>query len=211
MGATAVTVIAALALCPIKLALILALPAATPVTTPVTLIVATVGDALDHVADPLMLAVVPSLYTTVAVSCCVPPTATEAVGGVTASDTTVGAVAITVIIELATLPETVAVIVADPVATAVTRPFLTVATAGFELVHVAKVFMLAVEPSLYFPVAFNCCVAPTASGTADGLIETESRVSEGVGVGLELGDPPQLMMIDVHRTTAGRARRMRHI
>jgi hypothetical protein len=175
------------------------------------LIVATVGDALDHVADPLTLAVVPSLYTTVAVSCCVPPTATEAVGGVTASDTTVGAVPITVIIELATLPEMVAVIVADPVDTAVTSPFFTVATAVFELDQVAMAFMLTVVPSLNLPVAFNCCVAPTASGTADGLIETDTKDFVSVGVGLELEDPPQLMMIDVHRTTAGRARRMRHI
>ena len=51
----------------------------------------------------------------------------------------------------------VAVIVAAPVATAVTRPFDdTVAVAVLEDDHVTDLVKLAVEPSEYNPVAVSC-------------------------------------------------------
>jgi hypothetical protein len=53
-----------------------------------------------------------------------------------------------------------AVMLLDPAATPVARPAaLMVAVAVLELVQVADDVMFAVEPSLYVPVAVNCCVA----------------------------------------------------
>src|SRR5580658_5307524 len=65
---------------------IVLVPAATPVANPPLVIVAvTVLDEV-HVASEVRFCVLPLLYVPVAVNCCVPPTAIEAVAGVTAME-----------------------------------------------------------------------------------------------------------------------------
>jgi len=59
------------------------------------------------------------------------------------------------------IPFSEAVTVVDPVAFAVTNPvLLTDAIDPEAVVHAAVELTLAVEPSLYFAVAVNCCVWP---------------------------------------------------
>ncbi len=59
------------------------------------------------------------------------------------------------------LPE-VAVMIAVPAATAVTRPLLlTVATDGFDELQVTCVVISLIVPYEYMPMAVNCCVTPT--------------------------------------------------
>jgi hypothetical protein len=53
-------------------------------------------------------------------------------------------------------PLKVAVMLVCPAATVVARPPATVATPGELDVHVARLVMLALELSLYLPVAVNC-------------------------------------------------------
>jgi hypothetical protein len=71
------------------------------------------------------------------------------VAGVTAIETSVFTAAVTVNAAVPLTPLSVAVTVLEPAATAVARPAaLIVAAAVLELVHVALLLTLAVEPSL---------------------------------------------------------------
>jgi hypothetical protein len=82
-----------------------------------------------------------------------------AVAGDTAIELSVGAETATAAFPL--MPLTVAVIVVEPLATAVASPVeATFATAIFEDVQAAVAVTSAVEPSLYVALAANCCVAP---------------------------------------------------
>src|SRR5579859_7619029 len=146
----AVTVSVAVPVTPLTVAVIGVVPAATPVARPAALTVATVGFALAQIAVAVMLAVVPSLYVAVAVNCCVAPTWTLAVTGITAIEVKLGAAGGgTVNIAVPVTPAIVAVMLADPAATAVARPpALIVATLGVALAQVAVVVTSAVEPSL---------------------------------------------------------------
>src|SRR2546426_10639577 len=90
--------------------------------------------------------------------------------GLTATDAT--GMELTVMAAVPLFPSLVAVIVAEPVATALTSPFeSTVATPG------ALVVQVMVRPESGFPlassgVAVSCCVAPTGQVDADGLTVT---------------------------------------
>src|SRR6266516_2735425 len=131
--ATCTTVMAAVPLCPSAVAVIVATPAATPDTTPLELTVATAVLLLDQLMTRPESGV-PLASFGVAVSGTVCPTCTLADAGATATDAT-GAL-LTVMLALPLWPSLVAVMVAEPVATAVTSPLEpTVATAPFELVH----------------------------------------------------------------------------
>lgn len=73
-----------------------------------------------------------------------------------------------------TVPE-LAVMVAVPPFPAVTRPVvLTAPTEGVSELQVADEVTSAVLPSLYVPMAVNCCVPPGASATFCGVIEIET-------------------------------------
>jgi hypothetical protein len=73
----------------------------------------------------------------------------------------------------------------DPDAFAVTSPVaLTLAIDEAETAHVTLEFTLAVEPSLYFAVALNCCVAPVAILAVAGDTEIDDNVLVGVLVEL---------------------------
>ena len=90
----AVTVRAVDPLMPPEVALMVALPAATPVATPPAAMLATPVLVELHVADALRFCVLPLLYVPVAVNCCVRPFASEALAGVTAMETNIGAVSV---------------------------------------------------------------------------------------------------------------------
>ena len=154
VNTAAVTVSVALPLTDPEVAVIVADPAATPVARPVALIVAKFV-ALDVQLTLLVMSVVlPSEKIPFATNACVCPVAIEAVAGVTVIDVSCAAVTVTVAV-LLTGPR-VAVIVAVPAETPVTRPPLTVATFVALEFHVACEVMSCVVPSLYTPCADNC-------------------------------------------------------
>src|SRR5947208_6794192 len=168
---TTITVIAAVLLLPSLVAVIVAEPAATPVTKPLLLTVATAVLLFDHVTTrPVRVPPAESLVT--AESCRVPPTAMVADAGLTVTDAT-GTI-VTVMTAVPLLPSLVAVIVAEPAATPVTKPLpVTVATAGLLLAQVTT--RPASElPAESFVTAESCCVAPTAMLADVGLTVTEA-------------------------------------
>ena len=79
-------------------------PVPTALAKPVALIVATVVADELHVAVLLRFCVLPSVYVPVAVNCCVLPLATDGFAGVTAIDTSVAGVTVSVVLP-ETLPE----------------------------------------------------------------------------------------------------------
>ena len=128
----AVTVTAAEPVLPEQVAVIVAEPAATPVTTPFEFTVAFAALLVDQaMVCPVMT--LPCASLTVAVRVAVAPTSIDAVEGATVTVVTTGGGggAVTVTADEPDFPEQVAVIVAEPAATAVTTPFaLTVAVAA---------------------------------------------------------------------------------
>ena len=112
-----------------------------------------------------------------AANCCLAPTASVALAGDTAIEVMVFTTAAgvgTVICTDPLRPLDEAVSVADPAATPVANPAaLTVATDGVLDVQFTVPVTSAVEPSLYFAIAANCCFVPTASVAlaADTAIE----------------------------------------
>src|SRR5207247_809274 len=152
---TVVTAIAAVPLCPSLVAVRVAEPTVLPVTSPLPLTVVTDGFELAQLtARPESALPLASLG--VAASCCVWPTWIVADARVTATEAT-GTV-VTVHGEGLLGPSLVAVIIADPAATAVARPLaFTVATEAFELAQVT------IRPDRAFPlpsfgVAVSCAV-----------------------------------------------------
>src|SRR5437879_42045 len=169
--ATAVTVIAAVPLCPSLVAVIVAEPAATPVTSPLPLTVATPVLLLAHVTTrPVSAAPLASFG--VAESCTVCPTCTLGVAGLTVTDAT--GTLVTVSAEVPFTPSLVAVIVAEPAATPLTTPLpLTVATAELLLAHVTT-RPVNTAPPASFGVAESRTVCPTCTLGAAGLTVTDA-------------------------------------
>src|SRR5207247_388283 len=130
----AVTVIVAWPFFPSLVAVIVALPAATPPTSPLVLTVATAALLVAHV--PVRpVSGLPDASLGVAVSCTVAPTCTLADAGVTATEAT--GTLVTEMADVPLFPPLVAVIVAEPTATPVTKPLLPTVTAPvLELVQV---------------------------------------------------------------------------
>src|SRR5919197_5118367 len=116
---TSATVIAALPLCPSLVAVIVTEPAATPLTKPAADTVATPVALLDHVT-PRPVRTLPAESLVTALSCSVDPTFTLPDDGVTVNDAT--GTTVTVIADVPLLPSLVAMTVAKPAATAVTKP-----------------------------------------------------------------------------------------
>src|ERR1700694_2761626 len=156
-------------------------PGVRVVAPPVALIVATLVAEELHVAVAVKSAVVPSPYVPVAVNCCGVPFTTEGFAGVTAIETSDGPVTVSSVVPL-TLP-TVAVIVVGPGARVVAAPVaLIVATVVADELHVAV--KSAVVPSLYVPLAVNCCGVPF---TTEGFTGVTARdVSTGTLAGLNV-------------------------
>jgi hypothetical protein len=111
------------------------------------LIVATVAAEELHVAVLVRFCVLASVYVPVAVNCCVLPLAIDGLAGVTAIDTSVAAVTVSVVLP-ETVPE-VAWMVVDPRPAAVASPaVLIVATVAAEEVHVAVLVRFCVLASV---------------------------------------------------------------
>ena len=123
-------------------------PVATPVTSPDDDTVAAAVSDDDHDTASVKLAVEPSEYTPTALSCWVSPAGTFASGGDTVTaNNTFGNTVITAVPDKSAA-ESVAVIVAAPVATAVTKPDEdTVAVPVLDDDHVTELVRFAVEPS----------------------------------------------------------------
>src|SRR2546427_5728475 len=115
---TLVTVMAAVPLCPSLVAAIVAEPAATPVTNPLAETVATAALLVPHVTTRPLRAV-PFASFGVAVNWVVVPTVTPAAAGLTVTEATGTFVTVAAAVPLR--PSLVAVIVAEPAATPVTK------------------------------------------------------------------------------------------
>ena len=104
------------------------------------------------------------------------PLAIVGFAGVTATDTSVAAFTVSVV--LPEMEPEVARIVVEPAPTAVARPaVLIVATAPVEELHVAVLVRSCVVPSLNVPVALNCCVWPLVIEEFAGVTATDARVA----------------------------------
>src|SRR6266568_4718312 len=170
---TGFTMIAALALFPSLVAVILAEPTPAAVTRPLAFTVATLAASVDQmIARPE--SGLPLASSGVAVSCCVPPTRIVALVGLKLTDATG---TMTVIAALPLLPSLAAVMLAVPAASAVTSPLpFTVATPG------ASLDQVIVRPESGLPlassgVAVSCWVPPTTIVAAVGL-----TVSDATGI-----------------------------
>jgi hypothetical protein len=162
---------------PPKAAVIALVPPVTPVASPAAEMLATAGVPELQVAVLVISFVDLSEYVAVAVNCCVFPTTIEAVAGVTAMLTTVGAVTVNVA-GADVFPAAVAVMFVLPVATAVANPLPEiVATLVLADAHVAELVRSFVLLSEYVPVAVNCCVAPAAIDAEAGVTATPVSVT----------------------------------
>src|SRR2546425_8189742 len=170
-GLPAVTVTAAVPLCPSLVAVMVAVPVATPVTSPPVDTVAIAG-ALDAQLTIRPLSGLPFASSGVAVSWPHCPTWIPAVAGLTLTDAT--GTGFTVTAALPVVPSLVAVIVTAPAATPVTTPVEeTVAVAGALDAHVIARPESTV-PAASFGLATSCTLAPTSTSAVAGLITTEA-------------------------------------
>ena len=159
-------------------------PSATPLASPgdpaalEIVAVAVVADA--HVTLPVRFCVVVSLYVAVATNCCVVPLAIDGVAGVTAIDTSVAAVTVSVVLPLmAPLAAEMTVVPAATLVASPTEPaaFEIVAVAVVADAHVAVAVRFCVVASLYVPVATNCCVVPFAIDGVAGVTAIDTSVA----------------------------------
>src|SRR3990172_9425453 len=168
----------AVPLFPSLVAVIVADPSPAPVTRPAADTVATWGASVSQVTVRPGSAL-PAASLVVAVSCTVPPTGTLADAGGTSTDATGAVLAVTVTPAAPLFPWIVAVTVADPSATPVTRPAVdTVATWGASVAHVA-VYPLSGSPSAFWAVAASCTVPPTGTFADAGVTSTDTTVVPG--------------------------------
>jgi hypothetical protein len=126
---------------------IVLVPAFSADARPPLVIVPVVDVPEAHVTLPVRFCVELSLYVPVAVNCCVPPAVTVGFAGVTAMDTSVAAVTVSVV--LPTIPPLVAEIELVPAFSADARPpLLIVAVAVVPEAHVTLPVRFCVELSL---------------------------------------------------------------
>ena len=187
-GSTAgrVTLSAALPVTPSLVAVIVAVPAPTPVTSPLVLTVASPA-ALVTQATVRPVSTLPLASLSVALSCTDCPTVTLADAGLT---TTVATAAgggggggggdgrvVTVTAAIPLFPSLVAVIVAEPAATAVTKPLGdAAATAGLVDVQ-ATMRPLSTLPAESVVAAASCTDPPTCTLAVAGLTTTDATAA----------------------------------
>src|SRR5216117_2909488 len=182
-GCGACTVTVALPLCPSLVAVIVAAPAATPVTTPLELTVATEVLPLDQdTARPG--SGVPFASFGVATSCTAPFTRIDAAGGLTLTDAT--GTLVTVMVALPLFPSLVAVIVADPVANAVTSPLASTPATLDWLDDQITARPERALPAASSGVAVSCTVCPTGVVPEGGVTMTRAT-GVAVPVSTDLG------------------------
>ena len=149
-------------------------------------IVATPSADDDQITDVVRSWVVASVKTPVAVNSCVVPFAMLGSGGVTSMESRVADVTVSVVVPVSA-PKA-AVIVVEPTATALARPwepmaFEIVAIPGSEDDHVADAVRSWVVESVKSPVAVNCCVVPFAMDGAGGSTAIETRLASVIVTG----------------------------
>jgi hypothetical protein len=195
---TAFTATMAVPLFPSLVAVIVADPTATPLTNPLA----------DSVATPAALVVqvttrpprtLPAESLVVAVSCTVPPITRLGAAGLTVTVATGASVTETAAVPL--FPSLVAVIVADPAPTPVTKPLAdTVATPAALVVHVSA-RPVSTFPAESFGVAVSWVVPPTRMPADAGLTVT---VATGTALTVTAAVPllPSLVAVIVADPTA---------
>jgi hypothetical protein len=162
---------------PSLVAVIVADPAVTPRTSPLALTVAVELLLLDHVIDR-PVRTLPFASLSVAVSCCVAPSFTVADAGVTVTDAT--GMWTTVMEDVPLCPSLVAVIVADPAATPLTKPLALTVAAELLLLDQVMDRPVSTLPLASFSVAVSCCVAPSFTVADAGLSVTVATGTGGV-------------------------------
>jgi hypothetical protein len=143
------------------------------------------------------------------VNCCVVPAGIAAVAGVTAMETNIGPETVREVEEL--IAPDVAEIVVVPWPALVARPelptlLLMMATPEFDELHVATEVRFCSLPSVYVPVAVNCCVVPNAMLAACGIMAIDTSAA---GFTTSVADAlidPELMPMDVVPVPADVAR-----
>lgn len=107
-------------------------------------------------------------------NCCVAPLVIDGLAGVTAIDTSTGAVTVSVV-EPVTEPRAAPILVVPWVTPVAKPPAEIVATVVLEELQVTKEFRFSVVPPLKWPVAVNCCVLPSAIEELDGVTVIDVR------------------------------------
>jgi hypothetical protein len=173
---TVETVIAEVPLFPSLVAVIVVEPEATPVTRPAPLTVATAVLLLAQVTTR-PVSVLPAASFVAAESCCVAPAVMLADVGLTVTEAT--GTFVTVMEALLLVPSLVAVTVAEPTPTALTKPLpLTVATAVLPLAQLTT-RPLSVLPAESLVTAVSCDVEPTTI-----VAELGEMVTAATGTGM---------------------------
>jgi hypothetical protein len=175
---------------PPETALIVLVPAATPVANPPAVIVATPAVTELQAAVPVKFSVELSENVPVAVNCSFVPFAIEGFAGVTAIDTSVGAVTVR-FVDPSTAPEAACIWLA-PVATPVANPpAVMVTTLVVCEVQVTEPVKFCVELSEKVPVAVNCSVLPFAIEGFAGVTATDTSVADVTVRVVEPLTPPE--------------------
>ena len=114
-------------------------------------------------------------------NCCVVPSEIDGLVGVTAIET--NAAAVTVNVVLPAIEPEVAVILAEPVPTALANPcelaaLLIVATMVVSELHCTVFVMFCMVPLVNVPVAVNCCVVPKGMLGIAGVAAIETKAAD---------------------------------
>jgi len=178
-------------------AMIVAVPAArqdvSPLEPAALLIVDTVAFEELQVTDAVRSCVVPSEYVPIAVNCLVVPFAFVGLDGLIEMDASVAGVTVRVL-DADLLPK-VAVIVAEPAATALISPgALTIATPAFDESQPTEAVRFCVVLSEYVPVATNCFDVPSGMLGFVGVIEMDESVA---GFTVRVVDPDMVPDVTV--------------
>lgn len=147
--------------------------------TPLELIVATATSEEVHAACTVILTAEPSLKVPCAVNVCEDPKLIAELAGVTAIETKVALVTVSVVVAL--IPENAAVIVVVPVVTPVATPplpdaLLTVATDGVDEVQVTAEVRSNCWPSEKVPIALSWVSMVAGSLRLCGVILMDTRL-----------------------------------
>ena len=185
--ATLATVIRAVPVFPLDVAVIVADPGANPVTNPVAETVTADGLELDQ-ATVWPVSTVPFASLMVAASCLACPVANVAACGLTVTDATV--ISATVTRTVPVIPSEFAVMVAEPGAAPVTEPAAETVTAdGLELDQIT-VWPVSTLPVVSLRVTDSCLDCPIATVADCGLTVTDATgvaLGAGVRTALEVG------------------------
>jgi len=174
-----------------KVAVIVAEPAFNVVAKPEAFRVATVVSDELHVAEVVTSLVLLSLYFAVAEYCCVLPSTTDVLPGLTVTDCKVGGAAVTLSDAVPLSDWKVAVMVAVPAFSVVARPdAFTVATVASDELHADELVTSFEVPSLNLADAESCCVTPATTDGLLGLTLTDCTVGGGGVLVEELVPPP---------------------